>query len=383
LKHFALAGILLVLTLAACEDPSGVGLSLIGESGGEPVASEFPVAQMSERDANDITGGTVAGGLPRVLAGRVEDPLLGTIGATGYVDFQSPGGISDAFRNGTVTSAEIRLNRDYAYGDTASTIQLQILEMVDEWSAVGLTADSVLNSGEGVATVEYLASDTLVVLPLPAEWVEANDAILRSTTFNDDFHGFGVRPVGGGAVSGFHLASAVLRVATESDTVNYVSNRGFTSIEREAGPGLPDRIAIQDGAGPAVALQVEPGTWDTLGAVAINHAVVRLRADTTAVDLQKAPTFVRPHLTSLQLAGYRAGALVFTLNAEMNADGEFVFSRPQDIPFFFEELLANEDREVRINVPGGLHTLNPVFLHAPTATEGRPTIVFTLTRADL
>jgi len=63
--------VLLLLLATGCDDPSAVGIGLIGEEG-LPVTVRLPADSVLTASQKDRTGNTA-----RVLAGRVADPLVG------------------------------------------------------------------------------------------------------------------------------------------------------------------------------------------------------------------------------------------------------------------------------------------------------------------
>ena len=97
------AGLILIgaLALAACDAAvSDVGLELL-DDGAQPTTHRIEPAVFESNTLNDVTGA-----VPRVLAGRVQDPLFGTVDVNGYVDF---GGGWPATNQSTLTEVELQL----------------------------------------------------------------------------------------------------------------------------------------------------------------------------------------------------------------------------------------------------------------------------------
>ncbi len=115
---------LLLLLATGCDDPSAVGIGLIDEEG-LPVTVRLPADSVLTASQKDRTGNTA-----RVLAGRVADPLVGTLSATGYVDFVMSG---TALVDTTIVGVRLELPRDYVYGDTLGSVTLALHDMTEDW----------------------------------------------------------------------------------------------------------------------------------------------------------------------------------------------------------------------------------------------------------
>ncbi|MFQ5572124.1 MAG: hypothetical protein ACE5G0_20800, partial [Rhodothermales bacterium] len=189
----------LLLSFAACDDPSGVGVGLI-EEGGEPVVRALSPTFFDETPMNDITGQNILSGVgSRVLTGQVNDPMFGDITATGYVDFLST---FDTTGSPTILGAALRLIPNYAYGDTTNAVTLNLTDLIEIWSPDGARADTTLPTGSFVTSFSFTPSDTLVDVPLPEPWVTDRDTTLSSAFFAENFHGFALETVSGNAVVG-------------------------------------------------------------------------------------------------------------------------------------------------------------------------------------
>lgn len=374
----------LLLTLTACEDPSNVGLGLIGEQGGNAEVEVVTPSTFESTPAEDLTGNTV-----RVLAGTVNDPLLATISATGYLDIGSRSTtISDP-----ITEASLRLVPDYLYGDTTAIFTLTLREMPEEWEATGRNADTTLVAGAELAQVTFAASDTLVVVDLPQAWVEANDAFLRDTTFFAEVHGFQLDVSGGNAVVGFDSGTSRFRTIA-ADTVDFRFGKTLTSLARTGTPAVPpNRVLLQDGVGPAVALNFDFDAALPDGAV--NRAILRAFADTLALGQDAPPNFVRPSIERLQLIGidedgeefllYRASFVAEKVEFDsarlgIGSADNFSVDRILLGQMIQEAILGNPRfARLRLEVPAGLNSISALFLYDQQSGETAPAAVLTLT----
>lgn len=378
----------LLLLLSACEDPSNVGLGLIGESGGEPELISLPVEDLLPTDAPEHMGGVVAhvgtNPTPRFLAGTVDDPLLGFIEAMGYVDFQLVGGISEGFRAGPVSSATLIFTPDYVYGDTTSVVSLQVSEVTDAWDA-GSPVDTTIAPARVLAAVTVPPTIGTLEIPLPDEWVQENDALLRSTTFTADMQGFEVRSTAGNAVLGFGTTSARFQVVSAGDTVRYTMQRALTTT-RSQPVASTNPFVMQDGLATARVL-VLPDTVSAIGPAGVNGALIRLPIDTLAIHQQKPPGFVRPMLEQVWMTGRVRGndgemSNAFVVSATLS--GGVLLWPNRSIPEgFFQDMLAGREVELRVAPANSSFTINPIFLSSPGSAERDPVVVLTLTRAGV
>ena len=365
-------GGVLVLGLAACGDAaSNVGLGLI-EEGSEPVVREVTPTFFEETPLNDVTGA-----VPRVLAGTVNDPLVGTITTTGYVDFR--GGF-DTTNASPLTSVSLRLARDYIYGDTLTMVTLNLFDISEDWESLGRKADTTLTVGGLVTTFSFAPTDTLVTVPLPDIWIADNLTTLRSADFDTLFHGFALEAVTTEAVVGFDFDDSNLRLLTETDTTDYALTRTITGIERETQPPLPEGfVLLQDGTGPGVRFNFD---LDAFKETPLNGVVLRFFADTLAVQTAP-PNFVRPPLETIQLVQVidpdPTVPAIFIAEVTLSDNGDYRFSGANLGNFFQETFFGVETFEyLELRTPILDNTINFMLLHDAASGEKAPEALFTI-----
>jgi hypothetical protein len=324
-RVFPLLGLLALGLLAACQDPSGVGLGLIDEEGGDPSLVLLLPEDLTLGDREDVTGGYADGTLPtqeRILVGAVMDPDFGDVEAHAYLDVRPPTVVPSGFTERTITSATLRLARDYVYGDSTATLALALYEITaDEWNPVGAGADTTFAVGDLLDTYDVSASDTLSTLRLPEAWVDANDELLRSDSALAAINGFQLRlddGAAGGAVVGFDALRSTLRLTTSEDTVDYPLREVFTHVERgDAPPPSDDVLVLREGAGEALRFTLP---FDSLSDVAVARASFRLTVDP---DLLDAGTLARALPPELVLLGVTDADVRLSLaTAEFDASSD-------------------------------------------------------------
>ncbi len=363
-----LAG-LLILVLAACgETTSDVGLDLVSADG-EPVVRELTPTMFEQSPYNDITGAR-----PRVLAGHVNDPLVGSIHTTGYVDFTTSFDSTDTSAFNSIT---LRLGLDYVYGDSLAPVTLNLHDITDDWTALNTRADTTLSVGDLVTSFTFQPTDSLIVVPLPQAWIDANDATLRSTLFSVDFHGFAMEAVSQDAVVGFNFNTSDLRLITEVDTFDFALTRTLTGIERQTEATVPEGfLLLQDGAGPSLRFDFE---LDEFSETPLNGALLRFFADTLAVQAAP-PNFVRPLLEVLEVVRVTETEQEFVVAlATLTEHGDYLFTDPLVGELFQQSFFGvNLFEHLELRVPADNNTINFMLIHDASAGEMAPEALLTI-----
>lgn len=367
----------LLLMLSACADPSTVGADLVG-SGGDPVAVEDTLTFEQETIKSET------GNARLMLAGATDDPLLGTITATGYLDFAASNSVGSDFRDNPVRTVFLELAPDTVYGDVTEPVTLRLRDMPEEWEAAGATADTSLEAGTAVTEFSFSPSDTLVTVELPSSWVQANEEALQDTAFAERFHGFQLEARSGNAVVGFDYLDTRLRAVSEAggDTASFNTAKNLTTIRRSGELDLPSgRFLVQDGTGLVVRLAPDLSTLPS--DASLNRTTLRLETDEET--LEQTPDFVRPRLEALRLYGLPGdgGNPVALFDLERDEDGAFVSSASNEEflrRLMQDELLNNSQFEAfrltpvprsQQNQTGGggllINTLNAALLYGSAA----------------
>ncbi len=314
------AALCMLMIFAACDDPSNVGIGLIGdEQGGVPA-----IRNVDPFDFANTPLTRPGGSQPRVLAGRVVDPLAGTIEAEGYFDLSTTA--SSSFRDKMVTSASLRLTPTYAYGDTTQEVTFAIRPIESEFTTPSLLPpDTTYPTGAVIREFSFIPTDSLVVIPMPQSWVQSNDAVLRSTEFASSFHGFRLEQVSGASVVGF-AGQSQLRAFAESDSAIYPVTRAYSAIRRTSNVDIPaERVFYQAGVGPIASFELDAETVD---ASAINQAKLVFQSDTLTLS-QKPVGFIRPVITTLDLYGAIGDDRYLLLDrTTIDEKGRFIFDGP-------------------------------------------------------
>ena len=318
------------LVLSACQSPSGVGLGLIDDAGDDPAAVAVPAASTDTLQTTFTTAGVAqsdaVGFQARVLAGSVVDALYGDARATATIDALRPTSVPEDFADSTLVGLELQLVRDYVYGDTTATVPLEVRPVVGGWSPTGLPSDTTLGTGDVVATFAPLATDSLVVVPLSADYVASAQATFTSDDFSSAFEGFSILPSPDatpmpGAVVGFDTErSRIVARTSGGDSLVYPLSEVYTEIIRET-PTVappPGRLLLQALAPTGLALQFDLSSYLNLP---LARARLKLPLDRTLSGDEGA--FVRPLASFAEFFGRTEdGARVVLATLTVPDDGD-------------------------------------------------------------
>lgn len=389
-------------TLTACDDPSNVGLGLVGSgAGGNPTLQRAPATPFAFAGDDEISGGAAL-----VLAGEVDDPLLATIRAEGYVDFGEPvafgNGVVSQFRQNTLTGAYLELAYRYVYGDTTAPVAYELRSLTDEFVQAGATTDTTIAAGGVVTAFSYPLPDTLVRVPLPAAWVAANDTTLRGLAVATTFHGFKLNPTGGNAVLGYAPTGVRLYAIAGQDTVVFRGAKTITTTRRLGQPNIPDGyVLLQDGMGRQAPGDTTRG-WSSyrvgldFGGLpfqksALSRLALELIADTLVLK-NTPPGFVRPLLREVEAIGLDdKGGVIFGSNGDFLlrvtgklADDATLTLAGARLTAVGQLLLRGQTSPVQallVQPPPASGTLNALLLRAPGTPEA-PRFAFTTVSSD-
>ncbi len=363
----------------ACEDPSNVGLGLVGDETGQPITTSLELTSFQPAPQMGIVGNFV-----QFLAGEVDDPTLGTTVATGYVDVAPNTVLTTNYRNGTVEKVILRLEPSYMYGDTLQELTLAVHEVLEEFTGLVPNADSIPPVGPELFQFSMIPTDTLLALELPASWVTHNDAALRTADFAKDFHGFQLVPVSGNAVVGFHNATTQLtglQSIVGSDTLSLTANKSISQLTKTVNAGAqPDRVLFQNGTGPKVNLSF---SLDTLQNVSLNRFVVRVPYDASA--LETPVNFFRPPVENLSLHGVLSDTTSKVLAiSQSNEEGYYDFISEvlhDDMQQFLLGVDPFESYELRF-ADSPSNSINSLVLHDLSSATATPVVILTYTELN-
>jgi hypothetical protein len=311
-----------LLSLAACSDPGGVGTDVGREplSGGTPSEKSVFASPTSDTTEISTTGLDGSDQSWRFLTGRVADDWAGTLQTNGYVDLGGTEGSNpfDADTPASSLNATLRLVPTYRHGDTTATLNVELYDLQSSVDMDGASANESFATTGGIiqsysidpADFSAPLDQNTVVLDLPQSWIDANKNTLTS---DGDINGFKLTPTGGNSIIvGFEHGSATLRVTTDSDTVDFGVQQSFTHIEQVADPTTTpaaNQQLLLDGVGRGLAFNwTDSDEFAALTeSVAINRAQIQASFDTDLYN--NTPTdFVRPAPSDYRiLAARRSG----------------------------------------------------------------------------
>ena len=394
-----------LLFVSACEDPSSVGL--VDDAGGNAIVDELPISNFQSTPTSGVNSGT-----DRILLGQVNDPVLGEIAATGFLDFTLSNTPSDEYLEAEVDSLILTLTLDtlYTYGNPDEAITFDVFEVMSEFDVVTEREELPEQDMVRLFEISVTPGTRTVSVPFPDDWVQQNNQLLRpeipevfsENAFNSDFHGLKFVPTSGNgfirvisnSTSSFLRGVEVTADTTDTDPfVNYLAGNSITSYERLTEPQLPEeRVLLQSDVGSNVEFNLELSQLTEFAGV--NRAALEIRFDTTTFAAIE--DFVRPDVGSLTLVGIVTDSLENSVEA-LEACGVPNVSicilsnsrlTPEATLTFDENRFRNEIErrsqglevfkhyEIRFPVP---NAANAIILHDLDSPENPPSFVLTYT----
>ena len=380
--------------LVACDDPANVGGDLLGAAGGDPFNAVEPLSSLRAAELKQP-----ATSPPRVLTGMVQDPVLGQYEVQGYLDITAV--TSEDFRAGTVEAVELRLRRTYVYGDSTSELRAVLRDIGEDWDLDDIPTGTSFATGPIITEFTFLATDTLVIVPLPDSWVSEHDSMLRDPDVGNLFHGFRIDPVEGNAVVGFGPTGSTLFATTGADSLFYPVGKAYPFVERSASADIPgNRFLMQAGIGPnpEFSLSVPGDIYTSDVPFSINRATFTLWADTLTFRQNTPVHFERPLLRTLDLYSRFPGDSVYARAAQSTMDdqGRFVFESRALAHIIQESITETENLVFEIRMPDSRNlstllpsdqagyyyyhnSLNPMLFYDADAGDQAPAGFITLT----
>ncbi|MEZ4700337.1 MAG: hypothetical protein R2834_08410 [Rhodothermales bacterium] len=368
-----------IVMLSACEDPSAVGLDLVGTDGGVPVVQRVEFGQFTTAPVDGVVENATV-----MLAGDVNDPVVGRMNAVGYIDFLENLVLTQAYKDGPIDGLLLRLEKASVYGDTSQTMTFALHEVLDEFTTTGMTPENLPPVGPEILQFSMQPNDDVVLIPLPASFYEAErDTTFRSTTFGQSFHGFQIRPVSGSAIIGFYdtiTSQSNLRGIVGTDTVTFLATKGLSAYTRVDSVAVPPGLTVlQQGIGPNLLFDFDVNAFE---GQSINRAALEITMD-TLVFANDPPGFVRPELESLVLYGVipDQSPVILAVGAMRDDDVTMDFTSPT-FRQALQSILLGADPfdhyELRFLTTTG-NTLDTIVLHDTSSVSNPPRLFVTST----
>lgn len=323
------------LLLSACQEPAGVGLGLIDEEQSDPRVQTILLTDLDTVETSPVTLGIADPnsqvGQSRVLAGSVVDPEFGDASAVAYFDFLQADDLDGSRTGADVREAWIELGPGYVYGDTTTSLPLELRPIQGQWEAEGMfPLDTLFDVGEVLSVTEIMASDSLRRFDIPEAFLRANADLFVGDNFSDGFEGFALQVPGTympspGAVIGlntFETLGAGMRVVVLEDTLLYPLSDVFTSVQATP-PSVPPSTFIPARSGSGVGIRFD-ADFSGVGITPLANARVLLPLEQSVLEVG---SFVRPTSSRMLLFGVRTndeGEDVLTRLAELVITDDFV-----------------------------------------------------------
>ena len=359
-----------LLVLTSCSDPvSDVGLDLLEDETSARIETIAPTS-FSASSRVDLTAQA-----PRVLVGSVDDPVAGLISASGYIDFE---GTFAGSPSEEITSARLIFTQEYSYGDTLSTVEFTLHQILSEWDASEVESSSSLRTSEAIATTFVLGNRTII--DLPESWIQEHEDDLKSTDFENAFHGFALVGSTGDQVLGFNTrgSTSTFELTSASGTTSYTVSSTYTQVDRMS-PAQPPSgfLLFQDGSGPGIEMIFDFESFDS---EPINGAIFSFPAF-TLTDFPTPDHFVRTAPDSLQLFAVPMDESIqpFGIAVARMDEGAYRFAS-SILSAFVQNLLfgAQEIQHLELRAPPANHSLDAILFHSKDSGDFAPTLTMIL-----
>lgn len=298
-----------LLVLAACDDPSGVGLDVteFGDTDPRVTTMESVFSTDSLRDLTGMHDQDPAALVSQAFSGSTWDPLFGLLDASAYLNFVRPFDLAFQFDDVSVDSVVLHLRPGNIYGDSLGTAQFEIYEVATKWNGQRFPSDTTLEvHNQLVGQFSMSGTDTLVTVQLDEAWVSMRDTTIRSPEFTEQFFGLQIRPSGETPfTTGFTFFSTFtvhsdylgtgIPIATEFPVENLGS---ITSLDESTAMAPDYLVPMRDGTGIGLTIDIDPTEYRNQPLTA---AYIRLDADTLLLRDGVPSSFVRPLAPTLTL----------------------------------------------------------------------------------
>lgn len=375
-----------LIFLAACDDPSGVGLSVtdFGETDPYAVSVEATFGVDSLHDFTGMVDTDPAALVSQAFAGRTPDPLFGTLNTSAYLKFVIPPALPSQYYQTEIDTVFLNLRVGNIYGDTLGTGTFEIYEIASSWTAERFPSDTLLDVHKQlVGQFSIAGADTLVTVELDQNWVSLRDTTLRSLHMADNFFGLEIRPVGNTPLtvgftffSTFTVVSDYLGLGIPLHTDYATTNLASISSLDTSGSSAPDYlIPLRDGTGLGLSLDFDLSEYR---GQPISAAYLRLDADTLLLRDAVPSSFLRPLANTLVLYRIENGRETPFLQGFYQRERQAYFFSGPGFTSVIQDLLLDRSTidSFKISFPFIPQTLH----YAPvTAHEGtRPRLVLLL-----
>ncbi len=306
--------ILLALILFSCEEPGELGPGINPDA--DRVSAgyvEIPMGQPSfVLTQAPISGYSRSSQSGRILAGRITDPIFGTVVATTFAQIAPTANAQAVASEATLVGATLDLTVDYTYGRGVEQPQtFSLHRMLDTIPSANALASNETREYDdtpiATGTFSDIAADTVISFNIETAFAEEmlgvvkNEANVAEASFKNIINGLTIVPSEGNtAMVGFNpaVATTILRLtynipgsstnsvfnivlwSTEtSGFTNFTADRSGTILAAVTQHGTEyesptQNTYLQAGAGIAPSIDLAPfqSFLDTAGTILINKA---------------------------------------------------------------------------------------------------------------
>jgi len=195
----ALFFILGLLIITGCEDPGIVGNSFVGS--GAQIASD--TVKISDYNTADQIP-TYSGNRSYLSAGKFDDPVFGTVTATGLLKPSISTSAIDTLQEDASMYLQLKIDPGNVYGDTTSSTTFDLVEMNQLWRGKSWKMDDPAPVSDNVVVSStQIGMQDSVVIELPTSYMMKyrdfyyDDSANRDSLYKYNFYGLALVPKDG------------------------------------------------------------------------------------------------------------------------------------------------------------------------------------------
>lgn len=232
----------ILLGLTGCENPGAVGTDLT-EPGSEVVLDTLVLDEVRAINPNSYSGE-----LSYFSAGQYDDPLFGSMTATGFLKPNLPSD-SDSMHADAKMLLNVKFNSDQVFGDTAAAQDFNIYEISELWRdrALMINDDLQINTSTQIGSFTAQDSDSLTV-ELPQNWVDKYyqyaDSADADSAYQYEMFGLALVPNNTGKIIPLRRDSTRFIIYNpEADTFDVSLNQWGYTLQRNNNSSIPQGSA--------------------------------------------------------------------------------------------------------------------------------------------
>jgi len=227
-----------ILVLSSCENPGSVG-SGITKPKAEISNDTLYIQNMSAEQTPSYSGQ-----LQYLSAGQFDDPLFGSLKATGFVKPALPSS-GDTLTNDLKMLMRVRLDKSQEYGDTLASQSFSIYEISEIWRDKAIKVNDQLSYDENAKVGSFtVEQEDSIDVEISSDWVQKYtqyaDTTSSDSLYQLDLHGLAIVPDNSGKIIPIDRNNTDFIIQNaEADTFAVNMLQGAYTLQRGSSSSIP------------------------------------------------------------------------------------------------------------------------------------------------